>query len=499
MKKKKHKTFAERQEARDEIKKYYDSLRNFLQNSVGKFKKVLKFPTIEPDEKTRFSFSWMTETKEKLFDPQNIIDEKIKYKNISNKKDNRYLTETIKLYPTDIQKTYIDKIFLAYIVMYNKTITYMNELLKKNKPIPDDINIFKKKLYDEKIAISDDYYFKIDGKKINMPSHTLDYAINDAKNAYDSNMTKISNGLIKKFRLRKLKFTKPNKIFKLGKEQLQEHSFTTSIMGKEMKCSVEKYNYKKNCEAVSIVTKRGNDYYFLSKKIIEFRKTTCDDIASIDPGLKVAMTIYSNKGIVEIGKGMKEYLGGKIKETYEIMGEETRQKLKEKYLKKLGKLRKKRGRSNKFIEKRIKNVDEIIQKKMQKIKNKKINKIKNQVNDFQWKAANYITDEYKYILFGNMSTKKTGELKGDKLSKDVGKMMSFYKLKEKIQNRCLHKKVNYKEVNEAYTSCICGKCGYEKTDLGSANVYKCDNCKKEMGRDINGARNILIAATRKEK
>ena len=47
-----------------------------------------------------------------------------------------------------------------------------------------------------------------------------------------------------------------------------------------------------------------------------------------------------------------------------------------------------------------------------------------------------------------MSTKRTGETKLDKTTKETGKMMGFYSLKEKIKNRCLHKEVNYKEVNE---------------------------------------------------
>ena len=498
MRNKNFKSFDERQKVRKKNKNYFKSLKKFLQKSVHKFKNILPFPTKVSNEKTKFSFSYITKTTEKLFDPKDIIKEKINFEKLSNKKDNQYLTKTIKLYPTDIQKLYIEKIFIAYIVMYNKTITYINELIKKEKNIPTTINEFKEDLYDEKISISDDYYFTINNKKINIPSHTLDYAINDAKNNYDGNMTKISKGLIKHFRLRKLKFTKPNKIFKLEKEQLQENTFVSSIMGEIMKCSEKNYNYKENCESVSIVTKRGNEYYFLSKQIIEFYETKNNNIGAIDPGLKTVLTIYSNNGIVEIGKGMKEYLVPKIKETYDIMSDRVRLRFKEKYLKKMEELRENGGRSNKFIEDRIKNVDKIIQKKMQKIKNKKLKKIKNQVKDFQWKAANYITDEYKYILFGNMSTKKTGEKKGDKMSKDVGKMLSFYKLKEKIKNRSLHKKVNYKEVNEAFTSCICGNCGHHKKDLGCANEYECKKCKTKFGRDINGARNILIASTRKE-
>ena len=372
--------------------------------------------------------------------------------------------------------------------MYNNTITHICECIKEKKEISFTISEIKKELYENKIKISEKYKFI--GSKLNMPSHTLDYAINDALNAYNACVTNMERNHIKNFRLRKIKFTKKTKVFKLEKLAFKENGFLCSIFGKLMECSVPDYNYRENCITVSIVTKRNNEYYLLSKQIREFKPTKGNHIASIDPGIKTMLTIYSDDGITEIGKD--DFIKKKIINANKVTNKKVFERFKEKYLKKL----KNSNRTEKFIEERENNINEIIQKKIQKIKNKKYDKIKRQVKDFQWKIANYLTDRFKTILFGNMSTKRTGETKLDKTTKETGKMMGFYSLKEKIKNRCLHKKVNYKEVNEAFTSCICGKCGNHKTDLGCAREYNCSKCKLNTGRDINGARNILIASTR---
>jgi len=505
----------------DTVKKksnYMNELKEHLVKSTKNFK-FLKFPEeTEEIKHKKFGILHVEEKKEKLFKPNKIKE--IKYEYLSANKDNLYLTKAIKLYPTKTQKENIEILFDAYITMYNNTITYICECIKQKKEISFTIGEIKKELYENKITISDKYKFV--GSKKNMPSHTLDYAINDALNAYNACVTNMERNHIKNFRLRKLKFSKKNKIFKLEKQSFQKNGFLCGIFGKKIECSEKDYNYKENCLCVSIVTKRNGEYYLLSKQIREFEPTKGNHIASIDPGIKTMLTIYSDDGITEIGS--KKFLEKNIINANKIM--KKKEKLKEKYLDKLNELKKyteankfieenennpdkiiqkeltkikklkKSKRTDKFIKEREENIDEIIEKKAQKIKNKKYNKIKNQVKDFQWKIANYLTDRFKTILFGNMSTKKTGEKEGHKLTKETGKMLSFYTLKEKIKNRCLHKKVNYKEVNEAFTSCICGNCGNCKTNLGCDNVYNCLQCKIKVGRDINGARNILIASTR---
>jgi transposase len=44
---------------------------------------------------------------------------------------------------------------------------------------------------------------------------------------------------------------------------------------------------------------------------------------------------------------------------------------------------------------------------------------------------------------------------------------------------------------EEYTSMTCGRC-FALKDIGREEVYNCENCGAQMGRDDNAARNILM-------
>ena len=48
-------------------------------------------------------------------------------------------------------------------------------------------------------------------------------------------------------------------------------------------------------------------------------------------------------------------------------------------------------------------------------------------------------------------------------------------------------------IGEPGTSKTCGNCGYWNSDLGGKKTYRCPECKIELDRDVNGARNNMIA------
>ena len=70
--------------------------------------------------------------------------------------------------------------------------------------------------------------------------------------------------------------------------------------------------------------------------------------------------------------------------------------------------------------------------------------------------------------------------------------LKFYRFHERLKYKCYVEKVNYKKIDESFTSKICSNCGNEKNDLGSNKIYDCKKCKKKIDRDINGARNIYL-------
>ena len=112
-----------------------------------------------------------------------------------------------------------------------------------------------------------------------------------------------------------------------------------------------------------------------------------------------------------------------------------------------------------------------------------------------WKTIKYLTDNYKNILFGNLSVKEISNNETSnisRISKRIGLSYSFYKFKEKLKYKCLVKGNNYIEVKENYTSKMCSNCSNYDEQLGSNKIYNCCKCFKIMDRDINASRNIYL-------
>ena len=79
-----------------------------------------------------------------------------------------------------------------------------------------------------------------------------------------------------------------------------------------------------------------------------------------------------------------------------------------------------------------------------------------------------------------------------KMTKRVNSKFRFYVFHERLKFKCGIRKVNYKLVNESYTSQTCGSCGSIKKNLGSNKKFDCSNCGLSICRDINGSRNIYL-------
>src|SRR2546421_12373077 len=52
---------------------------------------------------------------------------------------------------------------------------------------------------------------------------------------------------------------------------------------------------------------------------------------------------------------------------------------------------------------------------------------------------------------------------------------------------------------EEYTSKTCGFCGYIHKKLGGSKEFCCPQCKINLDRDINGARNILLPLQKRKR
>jgi transposase len=99
---------------------------------------------------------------------------------------------------------------------------------------------------------------------------------------------------------------------------------------------------------------------------------------------------------------------------------------------------------------------------------------------------------YQQILlpiFESQEMVKGGRLRNDSTRELMG--LQHFKFKQRLQD-CLQlqPRTNVQIVTEEFTSQTCGCCGALNTPTGSR--YRCSSCFLEIGRDFNGARNILL-------
>ena len=79
----------------------------------------------------------------------------------------------------------------------------------------------------------------------------------------------------------------------------------------------------------------------------------------------------------------------------------------------------------------------------------------------------------------------------DDMTKRLMYSFSFCKFKERIEFKCKQYKKKLIIVDESYTSCTCGVCGYINNTKGK-EIIKCDSCELIIDRDVSASRNILI-------
>lgn len=187
------------------------------------------------------------------------------------------------------------------------------------------------------------------------------------------------------------------------------------------------------------------------------------------------------------------------------------------------------------IQKKIKKCQSDLLKKKnkqgKKLKNKKklkqkidryYKKLKNLRNECHNKTSNYLCKNYKKIILPDFSSKdiirknhntkikiskninkindmehKKEELKNYKKKnrlasnvKFVLNMLSHYKFRLHLSNKCREYGNELISIDESYTSKTCTHCGLHSNLYINRNK-KC-SCKFEIDRDINGSRNILL-------
>jgi transposase len=112
-------------------------------------------------------------------------------------------------------------------------------------------------------------------------------------------------------------------------------------------------------------------------------------------------------------------------------------------------------------------------------------------------AINFLIGRYNHVLIPEFQTQRmSARAERNISSKTVRSMytMSHYMFRSKLMAKAeLDENKTVRVIGEPGTSKTCGNCGYWNSDLGGKKTYRCPECKIELDRDINGARNNMIA------
>ncbi|MFP5275197.1 RNA-guided endonuclease InsQ/TnpB family protein [Coleofasciculus sp.] len=193
---------------------------------------------------------------------------------------------------------------------------------------------------------------------------------------------------------------------------------------------------------------------------------------ALDPGVRTFLTGFDGQEIWEIGK----YDIGRIYRLSSHLDQ---------LMSRIGKAK---GRQFKRWRYRLR-------KAAQKIRIK----IRNLVSELHKKAANYLCTKYKIIFLPTFEVKNMVKRGKRRLSTKTARKLvtwSHYRFKQTLKHQAAKYGCVVVDVTEEYTSKTCSKCGHIHTKLGGNKRFVCPSCGHTIGRDINGAFNILLKALR---
>lgn len=125
-------------------------------------------------------------------------------------------------------------------------------------------------------------------------------------------------------------------------------------------------------------------------------------------------------------------------------------------------------------------------------------RLHNWTKNAHYDAANFLLERYDVILAPTFAVKDMAKRNKRVFTSKVARSMynwSHYTFRQRLKSKAFDYAGRVVvEVGEPGTSKTCGFCGAWKADLGGNKVYKCMRCKTVMDRDVNGARNNLLAA-----
>lgn len=351
-----------------------------------------------------------------------------------------------------IQKRLLEKHRNNYRFCYNKTISIINGQ-DYEEPIYTGNNVKRVSRYQG--------YSRFDLRNMIVPSEAnsrtpwllesgsniRSQAVFEAYKSFKTCISNIKNGNINHFDLRfkkkrqqwTMNIDKENIIIH-GKRQFSLYSESGQIT------TTEDIEITKDIK----ITYDGRNYFILVPQKRQMKKSKADNFScSLDPGIRKFQTLYSEDHSIKIG----DRASSKI---YNLL----------------------------LLLDKCKNKKKALGLRL---------KIKNLQSELHHKTTRFLCENYMEIVIPRLA-KNNDIIKNKKLkSKTVRQMvvLGHSKFLELLKTKAEeYTNVKVHETTEEYTSQICPECS--KKTKTACEIYKCNNCKFEIDRDLLGSRNITL-------
>ena len=203
--------------------------------------------------------------------------------------------------------------------------------------------------------------------------------------------------------------------------------------------------------------------------------------ASLDPGVRTFMTVYSADGeVVEWGTQQPGAEGGDTSQIYKLC-------------RVLDKLQSKMSQPHIRHKQRY---------NMKRVSAKIRKRIRSIVNEVHYKLSKWLCTNFRTILIPKFDTQRMVRRGHRRINSTTARNMctwAHYRFRQLLLSKAQrYPWVKVIVTTEEYTSKTCGHCGEINSKLGGNKNFVCKSCGYEADRDFNGARNILLKYLSKE-
>ena len=431
----------------------------------------------------------------------------------------------MKIYPTKEQRILLDKFIDTSRYVYNRTLEFINKGNKINEKTLRDLLVTDntKKGYDEykefdkqlselkekkKTLVTEVEILEIDKaiKNINQkrrdkmksfvyiknplvlpfeietPKDIRYNAVNRCCDAFKTGFINLKKGNINFFRMKYKKKTEEKQSIQLTKKIISIKNGRLQIAPETFKdhciLKVDKHNQRKlqNLKIendVFIVRTNGSftddknikqsckhkEYFVhITVPIKPYFNDKFVRICGVDPGIRTFATVHTND-ILTNEITMTEY--------------EHKAALLNKLNKKMDML------------KTLRNVRKKQFKKIEKQKSDLIDKL-------HWDVINHLLEHNDVIYYGDIKSHDIVKGGKNKLLNRNFNDIKFFRFKQRLLYKAFVKGKKVFFVKENHTTKTCSCCGKINNNVGSKEIFECNECKSKTGRDFNASKNIKM-------